>query len=103
MHTRRTGTDYKSCQLFLFDRFVDLLLSSLGTHICIVLRMDNTRLMRRHLHNFLYVYRTCDIRSAVADKYSNPLHLLSPPVSSECTYEQLLRCVGIKQFRHLIR
>ena len=47
--------------MFLLNGFFDLLLAGLGTHILIVFRMHNARLMERHLSDFLNVYRCGDV------------------------------------------
>jgi hypothetical protein len=75
MHTRGAGTYYNSCQPFFMDGRRDLRLSRLGTHILVVFGMDNARLHLCHIYDFFYIYRCGDIASAVADKYSYPLHL----------------------------
>ena len=74
VHTRGTGTYHDSCQIFLFDGCDDFLLPCLRTHILVILGMNHSRLQERHLGNLLYIYRSGDIASAVADKYSYPLH-----------------------------
>ena len=104
MHTRGTGTDYDSCQIFFMDGVNDLGLSCFGAHVLIIFRMNNARLFCcRSLLLFLhqlwlqYWYHN-DIRIHL---FSAPvfhlLYLLNALTSSCCG------SVFIKQLRNFIR
>ena len=77
MHTRRTGTDNHSCEIFFTDGFLDPGLSCFRTHILIIFCMDNSWLFCNDLHNLFHVYRSGNITSAMTDKYTDSLHFLT--------------------------
>ena len=77
MHTRGAGTDNHTCEIFFTDGFLNSGLTCLGTHILVILGVYNTRLFRYDFHNFFYVYRSGNITSAVTDKYTDSLHVLT--------------------------
>ena len=49
-------------------------LACLGTHIGIILGVDNTLFLQGHLHDLLNVNGGCNVAAAVTYKYTNSLH-----------------------------
>ena len=74
MHSGGTGTDHDPCQGLLLNGLPDFQLSCLGTHILVVLRVNDPRLLRSCLNDTFDVYRRCNVRTAMTDKYSYSLH-----------------------------
>ena len=87
----------------LLDSVLYEILSGFRTHILIVLRDNNSGLMAECLRNSLYVYCSCDICTAVTDKYSYSLHILPSLLSifSKCCNDSLLRQIFVEHFRDL--
>ena len=112
MHTRRAGTDDNAGQMLILNGIDHFLLTCFGTHILIILCMNNTRLFADDVNNFFDINRSRNICTAVADKYSYSLHfsltflwmgcfLLS--IFTECTHQKLLRSLIIQKSRNFIR
>ena len=79
VHTGRAGANNDTCELMLSDSVLYHILSCLRAHILIFSGDNNTRLVSKRFGNSLYVYRSCDISSAMADKYTYSLHCLVSP------------------------
>ena len=75
----RAGTDHNACELMFFYCILYNVLSCLGTHILIIGGENNTGFIFKSLRNCLYINRSGNICTAVADKNSNSLHGYSSP------------------------
>ncbi len=107
MHTWRAGAYHDAGETVLFHRILDEVLAGLGTHIGIICGEDDTRHMAGCFCYGFHIDSGCDVRTAVADKYTDFLHILfSFPllrILSECTDDRLLRQIRIKLRRYIIR
>ena len=81
MHTRRAGADHDCGKTVILDCLGDQILTVLGTHICVVNGIDHARLMFGCLGDFGNINRSGDVCAAVTDKYTDSLHLISPPLT----------------------
>ena len=99
-------------QMLVLNGIDHFLLTRFGTHILIILCMNNTRLFADDVNNFFDINRSRNICTAVADKYSlffalfshlsvDGLFLLS--IFTECTHQKLLRSLIIQKSRNFIR
>ena len=79
MHTRRAGTYHNTGQFIIGNGIFYNVLPRLRTHVLIVGGKYNTGFVFQCLCNLLYIYRSCDICTAVTNKYTNFLHISTIP------------------------
>jgi hypothetical protein len=92
VHTRRAGTYNDAGESVIFDRVLNEVLTCFGAHIRIFGGENDAGFFTECFSDSLNVYGAGNIRAAMAHKYTNLLHFVSPPlflILAECAHEEL--------------